>query len=102
MKKESHMWSEQSLKQNTIYNMYTVLIIHIVWSANDGAARDLSKTLQEPVSIKKTKSVVFPLFSNPKLTVWLEIQLIWAFCQKADVAGSRWIPASLTDLTVYH
>ena len=67
-----------------------------MWSANDGAARDLSKTLLEPVSIQLffDKKTQISGISNPKLTLcWAGNTANFGFFQKADTAGSRWIPA---------
>ena len=97
---EGHnLWGVFSIIKNLIFgqnNLWNKIpyIIHTVWSVNDGAGRDLSKTLRECPAIflsKKTKSVVFLTLNWP--CVELEIHLIWAFCQKADAVGSRWVPA---------
>ena len=93
---EGHnLWGVFSIIKNLIFgqnNLWNKIpcIIHTVWSVNDGAGRDLSKTLRECPAIflsKKTKSVVFLTLNWP--CVELEIHLIWAFCQKADAVGSR-------------
>ena len=97
-----HMWSEQSLKQNTVCNS-TDNTYRVVcqWWSSQRPVEDPPGTCYCPI-IFQQKSVVFPKLNWP--CVLFKIQLILAFSRKLtlQVPGGYPHAPSLTDLTVYH